>query len=316
MSRDDHPAHHAHAPAEFHYKLPQRHGGQRPGAHHGTSLGAGQQFAAHRRLLDHPDPRRIDLRASLRDVNGDWLVRIARQRVAVPVHALIDVSASMRFGARRSKLAVVADFVEALGHSAFRAGDPVGMLAFDAAEREDLYLPARHSRGIGSVMAELLRASAPAPRQRLQRPHRGHPLGHHAADPLAGLRACAARLAGRRGLVFLVSDFHGMAVDALAELIDLLAPAIVLPVLAWDAAEAAPPEADALLAVSDAETGVRRTLWVRETLRTQWRDAVAARREALHALFDARGLPPFELIGADGRFDAEALTRHFMECVA
>ncbi len=307
MSHADHPP--AHAPAEFHYKLPQRHGGQRPGAHHGTSLGAGQQFAAHRRLLDHPDPRRIDLRASLRDVNGDWLVRIARQRVAVPVHALVDVSASMRFGARRSKLAVVADFVEALGHSAFRAGDPVGLLAFDEAEREDLFLPARHSRGIGSVMAELLRASAPS---RRQRPH----VGPHAADPLAGLRHCAARLAGRRGLVFLVSDFHGMAIDALAELLDLLAPAVVLPVLAWDPAETAPPETDALLAVSDAETGVRRTLWLRESLRTQWRGAVAARRDALHALFDARGLPPFELIDGDGRFDAEALTRHFMESVA
>lgn len=294
---------HSHAPAEFHYRLPQRFGGQRPGAHHGSSLGGGQQFAAHRRLLDHADPRRIDLRASLRDINGDWLVRIARQRVAVPVHALVDVSASMRFGARRSKLAVVAEFVEALGHSAFRAGDPVGLLAFDHAEREDLFLPARHSRGVGSVMAQLLRASA-------QHEHA------HAADPLAGLRHCAARLAGRRGLVFLVSDFHGMAVEALAELLDLLTPAVVLPVLVWDPAEAAPPEADALLAVSDAETGVRRTLWLRETLRRHWRGAVASRRDELHALFDARALPPFELMDGEGRFDAEALTRHFMECVA
>jgi hypothetical protein len=302
----DHAARHGHEPAEFHYKLPQRYGGQRPGAHHGSSLGAGQQFAAHRRLLDHPDPRRIDLRASLRDVNGDWLVRIARQRVAVPVHALVDVSASMRFGARRPKLAVVADLVEALGHSAFRAGDPVGLLAFDEAEREDLFLPARHSRGVGSVMAEMLRASA------AQRPH----VKPQAADPLAGLRHCAARLAGRRGLVFLVSDFHGMAVPDLAELLDLLSPSVVLPVLVWDPAEAAPPEADALLAVSDAETGVRRTLWLRPTLREDWRGAVAARRAALHALFDARALPPFELIDSEGRFDAEALTRHFMESVA
>ena len=139
--------------AEFHYRLPQRFGGQRPGAHAGSSLGAGQQFAAHRRLLDHPDPRRIDLRASLRDVRGDWLVRIARQRVAVPVHALVDVSASMHFGAARSKLARAADFVDALGHSAFRAGDPVGLMGFDSGPREDLYLPARHSRGIGGVMA-------------------------------------------------------------------------------------------------------------------------------------------------------------------
>ena len=237
-------------------------------------------------------------------------MRIARQRVAVPVHALVDVSASMRFGALRSKLEVVADFVDALGHSAFRAGDPVGLLAFDGAEREDLFLPARHSRGCGSVMAEMLRTSASP---LAGRPSRGK---SQAADPLAGLRHCAARLAGHRGLVFLVSDFHGMAVDALAELLDLLTPAVVLPVLVWDPAETLPPETDALLAVSDAETGMRRTLWLRETLRRDWRAAIAARRAELHALFDARALPPFELIDGEGRFDAEALTRHFMESVA
>jgi hypothetical protein len=63
-----------------------------------------------------------------------------------------DVSASMRFGAHRSKLQVAADFVEDLGRSAFRMGDAVGMLAFDSAEREDLLVPNRFDRGMGSVM--------------------------------------------------------------------------------------------------------------------------------------------------------------------
>jgi len=58
---------------------------------------------------------------------------------------------------------------------------------------------------------------------------------------------------------------------------------------------------------------VRRTLWMREPLRQRWADAVATRREALRALFDAHGLVPFHLHGC---FDAEALTRHFMEAVA
>jgi hypothetical protein len=48
-------------------------------------------------------------------------------------------------------------------------------------------------------------------------------------------------------------------------------------------------------------------------LRRQWSDAVAARRAALHAVFDAHGLAPFHMHGA---FDAEALTRHFMEALA
>jgi len=288
---------------EFHYRLPASYGGQRPGAHRGTSLGAGLGFAAHKRLFDHPDPRRIDLRASVRDVRGDWLVRIQRQRVAVPVHVVVDVSASMHFGAQATKLQVVADFVEALGHSAFRAGDAVGLLAFDHAERDDLFVPARHSRGAGIAMADALRRCAAESAYQHDRQHE---------LSVAALQRTVARLAGRNGLVFLVSDFH-WPIEPLGAVLDLLAPACVVPIVAWDPAETEPPDARALLAVSDAETGVRRTLWMRESLRRQWQQRVAARRDALHALFDAHGLPPFHL---HGRFDAEALTRHFMEAVA
>ena len=55
------------APQEFHYRLPYRVGGWRPGAHPGTRLGAGQEFVSYMSLYDRPDPRRLDLRASLRD---------------------------------------------------------------------------------------------------------------------------------------------------------------------------------------------------------------------------------------------------------
>jgi hypothetical protein len=288
---------------EFHYRLPATFGGQRPGAHRGTSLGAGQAFAAHRRLLDHPDPRRIDLRASVRDVRREWLVRIQRQRVATPVHAVVDVSASMHFGARRSKLEVVANFIEALGHSAFRTGDPLGLLAFDHGPRDDLWTPPRHSRGAGTAMAEALRHCEAESAYQHDHAHERtvQALGH-----------ATAALSGRQGLVFLVSDFH-WPLEPLHDVLERLAPACIVPIVVWDPAEVEPPAAHALVAVSDAETGARRTLWMREPLRRQWSDAVAARRAALHAVFDAHGLAPFHMHGA---FDAEALTRHFMEALA
>lgn len=146
-------------PREFHYRLPGRAGGFRPGSHPGSSFGAGQQFAMHARLVDHPDPRRLDLRASVQSVRGDWLVRLHLQRVAVPVQVVVDVSASMHFGKERSKLDVVADFVEALGFSAFRSGDRVGMTAFDTDEREDLFVPPRYGRGGAEIMSAMLRAA-------------------------------------------------------------------------------------------------------------------------------------------------------------
>ncbi|MDR1967954.1 MAG: MxaS protein [Burkholderiaceae bacterium] len=284
---------------EFHYLLPRRFGGWRPGAQRGRSQGSGQEFAAHRRLFDHPDPRRLDLRASVRAGRNEWLVRIQQLRVAIAVHLVVDVSASMLFGAGRRKLDVVADFADTLGYSAFRAGDSLGMLAFDQRPRDDLSLPARHVRGNGSLMARMLRdcrAVGSAPR----------------GDMLAGLRHATERLVGRDGLVFLASDFH-WPLDALGEVLDQWAPACVVPLVVWDPAETEPPPGRALAALSDAETGVRRSMWMRPSLRTRWRDAVAARRAELKTLFNAHGMPPFHM---HGRFDAEALTRYFMERAA
>ncbi|MCL1962623.1 MAG: hypothetical protein FWG56_12835 [Desulfovibrionaceae bacterium] len=281
---------------EFHYRLPRRFGGWRPGAHHGLSQGSGQAFAAHRRLFDYPDPRRLDLRASVRDAGGDWLVRVHRLRVAIRVQVVADVSASMHFGARRRKLDVVADLVQSLGHSAFRAGDAVGLLAFDRREREDLFMPARHARGIGNLMARMLRDC------RADTAKGG-------GDAVSGLRSVTERLAGRDGLVFLVSDFH-WPLAALGGLLDRLAPACVVPVVVWDPAEVQPPRARGWASLSDAETGARRSLWMRESLRARWRETVADRRVELAAVFASHDMQPFYL---QGRFDAEALTRYFLE---
>jgi hypothetical protein len=281
---------------EFHYRLPGRASGFRPGSHPGSSFGAGQEFAWYGRLFDHPDPRRLDLLASIRSPRHEWLVLIHRQRVAVPVNVVVDVSASMHFGLRKPKLQVVADFVEALGYSAFRAGDQVGMLAFDADPRDDLFTPARYGRGVGDVMAAMLRESAGTPGR---------------GGGIEGLERAVSRLAGQQGLVFLVSDFH-WPLDRLPAVLDMLIHASVVPMVVWDAAEIEPPAAGSLLAVNDIESGARRTLWLRGSMRRQWRDAVANRRADIDGLFGKRGIRPFYLEGA---FGAEALSRYFLEAI-
>jgi hypothetical protein len=279
---------------EFHYRLPRRSGGWRPGSHPGSSLGAGQEFVSHVSLYDRPDPRRLDLRASLREVRGDWLVRVNRQRVSVPVHLIADVSTSMNFGAPRSKLRVVADFVTALGQSAFRVGDALGMLAFDAHERSDLFMPALMSRGVGEVMASMLAGC------------------EGSAGSSAGLEEAALHLAGRHGLIFLASDFH-WPLDRLGGVLDLLAHSYIVPLVIWDPAEMQPPKLDGLLPLRDVETGRRSTLWLRPNMRTRWHEAVARRRAELNALFSARGIRPFYI---SGEFDSEALSHYFFEATA
>lgn len=276
---------------EFHYRLPRRLAGHRPGSHPGLSLGAGQEFVSHASLHDRPDPRRLDLRASLRNLSGDWLVRVHRQRVSTPVHAVVDVSASMHFGSPRTKLQVIADFIEALGQSAFRAGDAVGMLAFDERERTDLFVPAVLSRGAAGLMAAALASSTGT------------------AGTIAGLEQATLRLAGRSGLIFLISDFH-WPLEGLARVLDSLAKAYVVPMVVWDPAEVQPPASNGMMILSDAESGAERTFWLRPSMRERWRSAVERRRAELDAVFSSRAMRPFYVCG---RFESDALSQYFFE---
>jgi len=279
---------------EFHYRLPQRIGGWRPGSHRGSSLGAGQEFVSHMRLYDRPDPRRLDLRASLRSIQQEWLVRVNHQQASIPVHAVVDVSASMGFGPSRTKLDVAAEFVEALGQSTFRVGDSLGMLAFDSRERTDLFVPAMVSRGIGEAMATLLRSTSGG------------------AGNAAGMVEAMQHLAGRQGLVFIVSDFH-WPLAGMTLALDALVHAFVVPVVIWDAAEIQPPAHDGLAQLRDVESGAQRTLWMRPRMREKWLESAAARRTELNQLFASRAMRPFYVTG---RFDSEAMSQYFFEVAA
>lgn len=278
-------------PQEFHYRLSRRMGGHRPGAHAGSRFGAGLAFATHMNLFDRPDPRRLDVRASLRSPRDEWLVRVNRQRAGVRVHALVDVSASMNFGKPKSKLSVAADFVEALGISAFRVGDAFGMLAFDSTERADLYSPARLSRGAGSDMAARLRELEGRP------------------GSIDGLEQAAAPIAAREGLVFLVSDFH-WPLERLNNVLDVLIHADVIPIVIWDPSETTPPTRTAVASLNEIESGTHRTLWLRNSVQQQWINGVAARRSELQSFFAERLTRPFFV---EGHFDAQALSRYFFE---
>ena len=281
-------------PQEFHYRMPHRGSGWRQGSHPGLSLGMGQEFVSHRSLYDWPDPRRLDLRASLRDPRSDWLVRVNRQRSSLRVHVVVDVSASMGFGSQRRKLDVAADFVDALGQSAFRIGDTLGMFAFDARARTDLFVPPMFSRGMGSLMSSMLASCQPA------------------EAGSEGLEEVAPHLVGRHGLIFLISDFH-WPLDRLGGVLDLLASSLIVPLVIWDPAELQPPVKDALMSLQDTESSAHRTLWVRPKLRTRWAEAVEQRRTNLGAVCSPRGVRPFYV---SSRFDGDAMSRYFLEGTA
>jgi uncharacterized protein (DUF58 family) len=274
---------------EFHYRVGSPARGGFPGHHRSKRGESGFEFRGHASLLDAPDPRRLDLHASLRDPFGNWIVRVYSQRKAVPVTLVADLSASMGFEGARRKLDVVADFAESLAWSAWRTGDSFGFVGCDEAVRQELLLPQTRSRAAGGVLAQALRTLAPEGRS-----------AH-------GLQAAPRHLSRQRSLVFLVSDFH-LPTPEIAALLAGFAHHELVPVVVWDPLEFGPSAPRGLAPLRDAESGQRRLIWWRPALRERWAAQHAARREALLRLCRAQRLAPLFIEGA---FDADAVTRHF-----
>lgn len=283
--------------AEFFYRLPGNSRSSRPGAHRSSSRGSGMNFISHAKLMDQPDPRRLDLRASISSIQKDWLVRINKQRAAINITAIIDVSTSMHFGARQSKLQVAAEFLQSLGFSAGGLGDSVSLLAFDSVKRDDISMPPRSGRGTGQTMAEVVLSSTP--------------VGAAGANTEA-LSACIENIAGKSALVFIVSDYH-WSLQTLDRVLDPLSSCLIVPLVIWDRTEVTPPAGKKLLSASQIGGKESRHLWLTPEVRKQWENNVRSRQQEITDVFASKDIRPFWIMNG---FDPESLSRYFMEtCV-
>lgn len=208
----------------------------------------------------------------------------------------------MHFGAEQRKLNVVADFIEALGHSAYRSGDSVGLTAFDHECRDDLHAPARLGRGVGVVLAEGMREL-----QLRTPPRRAASDAFPALEKV--LRACVDQLSHNSKLTFILSDFHWPE-QAIASIMRQLQSHTVVPLIVWDRAEITPPEQGRWLKTREMESGQRRSLWLRPSVQKLWLDKVSRRRETLTTAFAKHQARPFFM---DTGFHADALSRYFLE---
>jgi len=274
---------------EVHYRSNPPALGHFPGHHRSRRGDSGFEFRGHASLLDAPDPRRLDLHASLRDPFGNWRVRIYSQRKSIPVVVVADLSASMGFSGRERKLEVLADFVNSLAWSAWRTGDSFGFVGCDSSVRADLLQPQTRARGAGGAIASKLR--------------RFQPQGRDAR----GLLAAPRHLSRQRALLFLVSDFH-LPLEFTVAVLEAFSLHEVVPTVLWDPLEFGLSARRGLVQVIDPESGRQRLVWWRPALRARWEAAQAQRREALSQLFRSRRLKPLFI---EGGYDAEVVTRHF-----
>lgn len=273
---------------EFHYRVSWRSRSAIPGHHPGICSGGGYEFYGHAPLISNPQPRNLDIHASLLDPFGQFVVRTFRQRGTIPVHAVADLSASMGASRPHGKMPVLAGIVRATAYSASRTGDPFGFAGFTDQLHRDLLVPLRWHKGIPTEPIRRLAAFKPAVAS---------------AD---GLLQAASLIGKRRALVFLLSDFH-FPLQRTEEILRSLCRHDVVPVVLWDAREIHLP-AKGLCRLADAETGRERLLFMRPRLQQEIRRAFETRRSRLEALFKAFGRPPFFVTD---EFHADQMTRYF-----
>jgi uncharacterized protein (DUF58 family) len=272
------------------YKLRWRPSGALIGAHPGLGEGDGGEFRRLVPLLRHPDPRRIDLRATFRDPTGELHVRQLAPRSAISVVAIVDLSGSMGFEGRVRRMHVVAELCATLAASAYRMGDRFALIGCDSDVRDDLLIPPTRRQGLEfDVYDRLMRAE---PRGASTR----------------GLLAAADRLPNRRTFVLLISDFQ-MPLVQVNEVLDALWRHDVAPIVARDLGEEHDLPAWGLVELKDLETGQRRLTVMRPALRQAWRRAARSRQAALDRLFEQHGRAAFHLVD---RLDIDALTEYLM----
>jgi len=279
---------------EFSYHIGWRSKGRHPGRHSSIQTGLGMEFRGHAPLIAYPDPRRIDLRQTLRDPSEQIFVRMFNQKSSIPVYVVCDLSGSMGFIGERSKLELAAEISASAAYSAYRVNDPFGFVGFDDNIREDWLFTSTTKVHGAFELTDRLRSYRPA------------------GGGAAGLLNVDQVLSRERALVFLISDFH-MPSEALEKALSSLMRHHVVPVVLWDGAEYRKLPEFGIASVSDCETGGRRTLFLRKGYRERIAQAFEERRQMLNKLFMRYDMPPFFV---EESFNADDMTEYFYQFVA
>jgi uncharacterized protein (DUF58 family) len=285
---------------EFSYHIAWRSRSRRPGRHKSNQRGMGMEFRGHTSLLSYPDPRRIDIRQTIRDPMEQVHVRIFNQKSVTPVFVLCDMSGSMQYagsrqdGSTQKKIEIAADIAQSVAQSATRNRDLVGFIGFDDVVRED-WLCTLSARPHTTIeMAENLRT--------------------YAVEEVGsrGVVDTVRLLPRERSLIFMVSDFH-MPIADLEESLVLMQGHHIVPIVLWDSTEYTDLPQFGITNVTDPETGAKRTLFLRKAYRESILQSFADRRKIIENLFLRYDMQPFFV---ENSFDADKLSDYFHQYVA
>lgn len=280
-------------PQDFYYSLNWRARGTQPGSHATRMPGGSLDFRGYVPFMESPDPRRIDVRATLRSVPRMLMTKAFYERGAVDLVAVLDLSASMGFSGASNKLQQMADIAASIAWSAIRHGDNFSLVVCDDEIRRDLCMPASHRPGLAQEVYGMIRQ----------------------AKIMEGARTSALTLAvehirRKRALVFLISDFH-LDESCMTAAVRSLAVHDVVPLVLWDRAEYQDLPEWGWARVRDMESAEIGSLFMRRGLAAKIRQSYEQRRRQIADICRLAGARAPFFSGDD--FDAERLSRHLLE---
>ncbi|WP_214105589.1 DUF58 domain-containing protein [Acrocarpospora catenulata] len=255
------------------WRVVRRLDGRLQGGHRTVHRGAGTDFAGLRAYVEGDDARHIDWNVTAR-LNEPHLRQFNEDR-EMTVWLVLDRSASMAAGRPgRGKHEVLAELALVLARLFCRGGNRVGALLFDTGVLR-VVPPGTERRHVLRIGAELDRTAAANSGQ---------------TTDLAAMLDAVARLARRRSLIVVVSDFIGDG-DWEHSLLRLARRHEVVALRIADTTDDELPEAG-LIVVEDAETGEQLIVDSGDPLfRVRFRAAVDAREARLTDGMREAGVP-------------------------
>jgi uncharacterized protein (DUF58 family) len=250
--------------------------------------GQGMTFAEVRPYQPGDDVRRIDWNVSAR--SKDIYIKQYTEERELTICLVVDVSASQRFGSRRSeKLQLAAELAALFAFAAIKHNDRVALIAFS--DRIEHFVPPKKGRShVLRLISDIIAVK---------------PAGHGTSWQEA--LAMAESVLKRKSVVIFISDFVGMPdtnkLRVFAKKHD------VIPVWLTDPMEKELPNVG-FLWVRDPESGEQRML---DTASRQVRSAYAERVRLEHRQiangFQKAGLAPVEIV--NGTDYTKALLGYF-----
>ena len=273
----------------FTYQIPWKSSSIHFGEHRGTQRGLGFEFKGNVPLIDYPDARRVDLRQSLRDPYEQVQVKLFNQDNTTPIFAVCDLSSSMQFRGKARKLDLAKEIAASIAYSAFESSDVFSFIAYNQHVIEDLTLSLSHHIHQSFEVIEKLGE------------YKKMRVGSE------GILEVPQYLSQHKGLIFWISDFH-MPITLIEQAMNAMSAHQVIPIVLWDDQEYKKLPKFGFGNLIDPETGDNQTIFFRESVREQFEEAFAARKQALETLFTSFDS---QAIYINGKYDPEVMSHYF-----